>query len=661
VPVDPAIISAQLARPEKPVINVQSMEIPPHNPKKDVASPPTTTESSFVPTPETKNTGANNSSAASRNVSPATKPGAPQNATDTVERDVVTAFKGFADQQRKQHDKLRLNKAKQDKEVKLQELKAFASSFKLNSAIPKDLVAIIAKDPAKQRAIQENAQRQAEEAAKEKARQELAAKAAAQVTRAPETKPAQRIVPITAPAAAPAQPARQTPNRNGNSNGPQQQRSYHNNQSFRNDAAGRMQMANMMTPPGGRMRSADNAVHGGGYQPYNQFAAGRPPTGPAGAPDMSASRRTSANAAMSAKLNPNSHEFRPNAAAASFVSTREPSNASSTRSTSVVATPGLLPTATGTFLRRKPGQPAKKKAGPVVDIIERMSKETPPEGRNWNNSGGLRPAFDTPPTWRQMKPENSDGTSGEPPNSTMLLTYPKLFENARFAPQPLSPSQQSILHPQMPPQLPMHLQHGSARPSPRQPPMHMYNGQHQGHPFNPNDDHRMMPSQSASSFASPRLHQVGVAYQSPMGQPTQMNFQQPGVPYPMGPMAPQMAAQFRSYSGGHQFMPQQPSHMGGPVMVPGGAYIGGPGMMPGQPVPYLVAQQPPFVQQGGGPPSSIAGSSGYPSPGRTAPIMTPSGSHQGQPAYGMSPIVPYGQPIYGQHMPQGECFLLICL
>lgn len=108
-------------------------------------------------------------------------------------------------------------------------------------------------------------------------------------------------------------------------------------------------------------------------------------------------------------------------------------------------------------------------------------------------------------------------------------------------------------------------------------------------------------------------------------------------------------------------MPQQPSHMGGPVMVPGGAYIGGPGMMPGQPVPYLVAQQPPFVQQGGGPPSSIAGSSGYPSPGRTAPIMTPSGSHQGQPAYGMSPIVPYGQPIYGQHVPQGEFFhLYVC-
>ena len=57
---------------------------------------------------------------------------------------------------------------------------------------------------------------------------------------------------------------------------------------------------------------------------------------------------------------------------------------------------------------------------------------------------------------------------------------------------------------------------------------------------------------------------------------------------------------------------------------------------PGQPVNYAGQSQPP---------------SGYPSPGRGAPMMVQQGSHQGQhPPMYMSPGQ-YGQPMYAQQQP----------
>jgi len=110
--------------------------------------------------------------------------------------------------------------------------------------------------------------------------------------------------------------------------------------------------------------------------------------------------------------------------------------------------------------------------------------------------------------------------------------------------------------------------------------------------------------------------------------------------------------QFRSYSGGAQFIPQQASHMGGPIMMgpAGGPFIGPPG---GPQLMYPVQQQPHFIPAGSGPQVPLSGSNGYPSPGRSAPMMM-TGSQpgqQGQPVYGMSPGMQYGQPIYAQQQP----------
>lgn len=658
-PVDPAIISSQLARPaaEKPTVSpvkpeqqpkVTKPEQQPKVTKPEVATPPTTAESSFAATPQPKITPENTSTTVSRTASPHTKVIGTPNATATVERDVVTAFKGFAAQQRTQADKLRMSKARADKEVKLQELKAFASSFKLNSPLPNDLVAIIAKDPAKQRAIQENARRQAEEVQQEKALKASASQATSPGTTS-DSRSAQRPGATAGAVSTSGGPNRQTPGRTPNApQGP-----YHN-QSFRGDRSMRPQVPNTQqaipTPSlSSRLRNIEQSKNGL-IPPSATHEARTPPTGPAGAVDPSISRRTSATVPLG-KLNPTSHEFRPSPFAATFNPNGKTSSASSPRSSSAAAPQGV-PSASGSFLRRKPGQPSKNKSEePTLDIIERLALEKPPQGRDWTQNGGIKPAYDTLPTWRQIKDD-------EPPNSTMHLTYAKLFENARFSAQPMSPPQPSPAHPQVPHQhqLPFHLQQGahnmSQRPSPRQPPLHMQNNQPipQNPPFHGNDDHRMMPSHSAQSFASPRLQQVNVAYPSPMGQPAQLAFQQPGMQYPMGPGgAPQMA-QFRSYSGGHQFMPQQPTHMGAPVMIqgPAGSFMGTPNLMaPGPPIMY----QPHFVPQANGPPAPMAGSNGYPSPGRAAPMMMPGGSQQGQQVYGMSPGMQYGQPIYAQQPP----------
>lgn len=651
-PVDPAIISSQLARPaaEKPAPITAKPEQQSKPVKREIATPPTTTESSFASTQDSKTAPAKTATNTSRTASPHTQATGTPNATATVEVDVVTAFKGFAAQQRTQADNLRMNKARADKDLKLKELKSFAASFKLNSPLPTDLVAIIAKDPAKQRAIQENARRQAEEVQHEKMLKASASQATSPgSTVPPKSTPRSSANVNTVPTTASGGSHRQTPSRTPNA--PQ---GASNNQAFRQERGMRSQGPNtpqqaQQPPLSSRLRSIEHTKNGSYPSGHD---ARHPPTGPASAADPSMSRRTSATAPLP-KLNPSSMEFRPSPFAASFNPTGKSSNASSPRSNSVAAPQGV-PSASGSFLRRKPGQPAKnKKQEPTLDIIERLSQETPPQGRDWTQTGGIRPAYETFPTWRQIKDD-------EPPTSTMHLTYAKLFENARFNLPPMSPSQSSATHPQVPHQhqLPFHLQQGphhmSQRPSPRQPPLHMHNNQ--GAPHNPqfhaNDDHRMIPSHSGQSFASPRLQQVNVAYASPMGQPAQLAFQQPGMQYPMPPGTPQMAA-FRSYSGGHQFMPQQPTPMGGPVMIqgPGGAYIGTPNLMaPGPPMLYPVGQ-PHFVPQQGGPPALMAGSNGYSSPGRGAQMMIPSGSQQGQQVYGMSPGMQYGQPVYAQQAP----------
>jgi hypothetical protein len=670
---DPAIISSSLARKDSPAADNGTSSQAQISDMSQATSPemrisPKPSETKAAVTLDAKATASNASTSTKRTVSPQTRPAGAPNATATVERDLVNAFRGFASQQRIQADKIRSNKAKADKEIKLHELKKFAASFKLNSPVPSDLVSIIAKDPAKQREIQEKAKRDAEEQA-EKAKQ---AKAGSSETTSstspnPDPKAAQRPPAATAPhAGVPTSGPSSRPNPGRASGFPPQ--GPYNAQSFKVDRSAQSQPIPTQNGRathglGARLRNIEQNNKSAQISPQIlPHEIRQPPTGPANSVDPSFSRRSSgAISLMSAKLNPNSSEFRPSPFAASFNPNGNPSSGSSPRSSSTSAPNQPIVVPSATLIRRRPLQVSGKTSGEdstltYNDIIESVAAIQAPAGvgKKWESNGGFKPAYDTLPTWRQLG-------DNEPPDSTMHQTYAKLFENPPYINQTISPPQPPHVHPQAPHQhqLPFHLQQGShnmsQRQSPRQPQIHLHSNQHNHGPnamFNPSDEHRMMPSHSAQSFASPRLQNANMAYASPMSQPAQLAYNQQMMQFPMGPVAPQMT-QYRSYSGGHQFVPQQAPHMGGPVMMPapaGNGFMGPTGMVTPAPQMMYPGGQPHFIPQGNGPPP-MPGSNGYPSPGRTAPMMMQQGSQPGQSVYGMSPGMQYGQPIFTQQQP----------
>ncbi|KAK4159465.1 hypothetical protein QBC43DRAFT_129162 [Cladorrhinum sp. PSN259] len=607
--------------------------------------------------------------------------------TDQVELKVLAQFKSFAGQQRNQVDKLRSTKAKQDKEVRLTELKKFADTFKLSTPVPSDLISIIAKDPSKQQKIQEKALQNAQEVQKAK---EAAAKAAQKEKTAAATPEAQPKPASEQPATTPATTAPDTrassrpsapqhassggiPGRhpgprsyngqphyarfNGNRPpphvGPQGQPTGHLSQRLRNHEQQKMQQHPHL------------AQHG----PQDMRL---PPTGPANSADPNFGRRISGVPAQylggpPPKLNPNIQEFRPSAFAQPFNPAAPlPSQGSSPRSSVnniieiPVVAPAPIPIVKGPLVRRKTKAIDVKKCY----ILSHILTIKPAQGRNWDDNDGVRPAFDTPPTWRQIKEDVP-----EPQDSNMHLTYNEYFERLPRTGAAIATPNPSHVIPQMPHQhqLPFHLQHGAQgmapRQSPHMPPMQMQGSQH-GHvphvPYNNPDDHRMMHSNSAQSFASPRMSQVPMAYppgvnaqqQMPYGQPVMQGYMGAGGAPPMG--------QYRSFSNNGQFMPQQPHHMGGPMMVQPG-FMGNPnGMVAGAPPMYPGGGHPQhFIPSGPVPPQPMV-SNGYPnSPGRpAAPMMAHQGSHQGthqQPVvYGMSPAMPYQQPAFTPQQPQGK-------
>jgi hypothetical protein len=184
--------------------------------------------------------------------------------------------------------------------------------------------------------------------------------------------------------------------------------------------------------------------------------------------------------------------------------------------------------------------------------------------------------------------------------------------------------------------------------------MNIHGNQHghgQNQPFNGTDDHRMMPSHSAQSYAaSPRLQNVPMSYPSPMNQPAQLAYNPQMMPYPGAPPM----QQFRSLSQSHQFIPQQ-AHMGPTIMMqnPANGFMTSQGMPPGTQMMFPQGGQGHFMPPNNGHPPAMPGVNGYPSPGRSAaPMMMNQGSQQGhqQPMYGMGPGMSPG-PQYGSVAP----------
>ncbi|PBP21979.1 LsmAD domain-containing protein [Diplocarpon rosae] len=646
-PVDPAIISSQLARPDKPASEKTKASVAPKVPKPEASTPSTTAESSFSATPEPKAQATNTPSSSSRTASPHVKTDGVPNATATVERDVATAFKNFAVQQRKTVENARAYKARSDKEFKLNDLKKFADSFKLTTPVPQDLVPIIAKDPAKQKEIQEKAKRNAEEN---------------------KANPSEGVKPIPPPAdmrltqrpgaathgTSPANiPSRQNTTRNAAF---PQQASFRGTvqttplQSQQNRTTGNL---------GSRLRSMDQSK--AGQMPPNPIPAHesrQTPTGPSNG-DSNFSRRSSGVASVQgARLNPTIGEFRPSPHAATFNPNGNPSNVSSPRSNMNTAPPAPI---ARSLLRRTPiaesQRPNFREKFNVLDYIKTIK---PGPGKNWKLTGGLKPAYETPVLWKTVEPSDRK-------DSNIHKTYAEVFDSAPFPAHTLSPAAPPNAIPQVPHQhqLPFHLQQSGlvgVRQSPRQAPINLHGNQHPhgpAQPFNGHDDNRMMHSHSAQSFASPRLQNVPMQYNSPMSQSAQMyNPQMMG--FPGG--GPPMQQQYRSMSQSHGFVPQ--GNPMGPIMMPHtqGTFMTSQGIGPGPHLPYPPNAQG-FMPPNNGMPPQLPGVNGFPSPGRGPPIMMNSnsqqGHHQQQPMYmnpGMSPNPQYNHPapMYNNQQPPGQ-------
>ncbi|EKD16985.1 LsmAD domain-containing protein [Drepanopeziza brunnea f. sp. 'multigermtubi' MB_m1] len=650
-PVDPAIISSQLVRPDKPVTEKAKAADVPKSSKPEIAIPPTTTDSSHSATPEPKVPATNTPSSSSRTASPQVKVDGVPNATATVERDVASAFKNFAAHQRKTVESARTARARNDKEIKLNDLKKFADSFKLKTPVPSDLVPIIAKDPAKQKEIQEKAKRNAEEN---------------------KANPSEGVMPIPPPVevrssqrpgatthgTSPANiPSRQNTTRNTG---------YSHQSQFRGTSqAPQVSPSQQSRPPpgglGGRLRSAEqNKVGQLPPNPTPAHEARQPPTGPANG-DPNLSRRSSGvTSTQGARLNPTIGEFRPSIHAPSFNPNGNPSSVSSPRS--VVNAVPQAPIARS-LLRRKPipesERPALKEKFNCLDHI--MTIKPGPE-KNWKQTGGLKPAYETPVLWKTVN------VAEDKPESNIHMTYTKMFELAPFPAHTMSPAAPPHATPQVPHQhqLPFHLQqsgHAGARQSPRQAPVSMHGSHHPHGPaqsFNGHEDHRMMQSQSAQSFASPRLQNVPMQYNSPMNQPAQMYGNPQMMGFPGG--GPPIPYQQRSLSQSQGFVP--PGGPMGPIMMqnPNGAFMASQGMAPGPPMIFNHGQgfMPP---PNNGMPPQMPGVNGYPSPGRGPPMMMQQGSQQGhqQPqAWGMnpgmspSPQYNHAAPMYNNQQPPGQ-------
>jgi hypothetical protein len=198
--------------------------------------------------------------------------------------------------------------------------------------------------------------------------------------------------------------------------------------------------------------------------------------------------------------------------------------------------------------------------------------------------------------------------------------------------------------------------------APRQSP-HMVSMQihtpHQAHSphvgYNP-DDHRMMHSNSAQSFASPRMVSTQVAYAPAMNSPAQVPYSQPMVGSFVGTAGAPPMGPYRSVSNNAPYVAQQPNQMAGPIMMQP-QFISGPqGMVPAHQFSSYPMNQPAFVPGAVAVPQQpMPGSNGYGSPGRSAAtMMAHQGSHQGQ-VYGMSPSMAYQQPMFVPPQPgQGK-------
>ena len=656
-PVDPAIISSQIARPEiaakpeKDSVLDSTMAIA----TGKIAGEDVITHDKL----ENVHDATAHKQPAPGDTTPArnAKAQAP-NAAANVENDALKAFKQFSEKQKIRMADDRRQRINQDKNVKLNDLRGFSKNFKLNTPVPSDLVPILAKDKKKQDEIMEKAQRNAAEQAASpvkalpKPGEQPASKTTVDSKRdaskvgsgAPERSDHQRQV------APPRGPQASLPLRDR-----QTQQPYSISTLPVNDQGLSHRLAKTQ-----RDRQAGIPVNVPTPLPiHTQKPPSRPSTN---APRASSSQvpnnlRTPTSA-TSGKFNVKAHEFVPNPSASTFMPTGQPSAASSPKASAKVRSISQASSPSDFFGKKKPLPLADRPSildnfNPLNRLKERAARDG--KAKDYALNGGIAFAHATSVTWTTV----NDGEEGK--------SYKDMFEGptASLAPSPrpatASPINPSLAHQH---QLPAHLQHGShATAALQSPPQPMYQGPPPQHLYpgipQPFDDQRMHASPSVSAYSTPRLQSTYGAYPAPMGQPMQGPvpgaFQYPPAMAPthsqmMNPGGPQ-PPQFRQFSNGPQYMPAPGQQLAAPMMLQQGSQ--GPYMPQGAPIAHV-----PVYATGGMPsygPSQPT--SGYPSPGRGAPMMMHQGSYQGQNAP-MHAGQQYGQPFYPPQPPPPNSMLI---
>ena len=648
---DPAIISAQIARPSsKPqeaavVVGQSTAAKDPVETSEDTATEQDkadATSKDWPPKP-------------ALTLAPVKVASQKSGATENVETELLDSFRQFANNEKMRVQDSRRHRASADKAVKLNDLMKFAKNFKLLTPVPKDLVPILAKDKTKQEEIVKKAQKNAESASESpsKASNSLEGSSNRRVvslSRESETS-------TTQPDPSPQSRARAAyPNQGSSSSKDRSQTSRPTTQTVQ---AGQGLLSHRL--------AETHRLHKVGMptqvpNPLPIQDARNPPTRPAAygngfaSPQKMSGVRRSPTSATSAKFNVNATAFKPNPNASMFQPTATASISSSPRTDANTRSISRATSPSAFFGTRRPLPSVDRPS--ILDhfnILIHLQKEAEEDSKSkdYASNGGIKPAYRTPPTW------------GPPKDTEGFKSYKDMFEPTRPVSSTNGPHQSPPMIPSLAHQhqLPLHLQsapHGMPQvhtvqhiphPSFAQP--HHY-PQSQPH----YDDHYMRPSASSSSVypaPSPRMQNTHLAYASPMGHHAQLAYGQAIPQYVMGPSGPQPAT-FRQFSGGSHVMAPQSGHLAAPMVVqqPSGSNF------MGMPQPMAVPLNPQIgIYPGTAPPAYNGPSqppSGYPSPGRGAPMMMHQGSHQGQHPPMYMTASQYGQPIYAQQAPNHSKF-----
>ncbi|KAL1612534.1 poly(A)-binding protein binding protein [Paraconiothyrium brasiliense] len=636
-PVDPAIISSQLARPESSAAKSTQRTASPATEKPITAEPPKTEEPKVaeIPTAPKAEPSSGATSKAETKAAPTTKPPfdqaqkpsttlkstvggtqrRPQNATANVEHEVLDSFKQFSAAEKLRMSERQRTIQRESKAVKLNDLKKFSQNFKLNTPVPSDLVPILAKDEAKQAQIVEKALKTVQE-----------------IKATPPKPAAASVDPKSVPRPANAKADAPQPSSNASVDRQQNQRSRPGQAPFGSatmrERTGHQQNMNQMAPRNHgllstRLQLNQQQHKQQGNVPYNgipqpipvQDMRIPPPTGPSAS---SSGVPTPTSSSATPKFNVRATEFRPTANA--FQPGGQPSNHSSPRPDSASRQePPRKVQLTSFFVGKHPTvQPMDlaESFNPILRL-RKESAEDPQKARQYATNGGIQPTYHTPPTWDFPTANTDKGYKDmfERP-ATQPLSTPHMIGNGPVPHQHQLPAQ--FQGPQGVPQgqTPHH--------TPRHPPVQPH---HAPGPHQFEAQHMQFSHSTSSVHPSPRPmpgYMYGSQPQPMPGYPQQVPMQ----PYGMSPNVQHVA--LRAGHGGPQFVTPPGPGMGAQMMTnqpSNGPYMG----MPTNPQMQMYPGAPPsgFNQYPGQMPTG-PGANGYPnSPRVGAPMMTHQGSQQG--------------------------------